>query len=359
MVKNYRMDYLKLVDFVKEIFIKHGVNEENSLIISESLVDADLRNVISHGVMRACNYIDRITHGGTTPNPDIKIIHETPTTALLDGDNGLGSIVSEFAVKLAREKAEKNGISFITVRGSSHYGAAARWAIKLSGDDMIGMTGSNTEPLICITGGKSKGIGNNPFSCAFPTGSYGHICYDVACSVMAGGKMLAEYKLPGKNLPLGCFLDIEGNPTTDPNQAALMMPFGGHKGYGLAVVGEMFSSILSGGNFGYGIGSQYDSLDKPSHISHYYMALKIDTLRNLQDYKNDADKFVKYLHELPKSDDTKNIYFPGELERISKEDKIKNGVIVQSMVIEDLISIGKKAGLTEDSWSFLTEHPIE
>ncbi len=358
MTRNYKVNYKELEEFVRDIFIKYGINEKNSKIISESLVDADLRNVISHGVMRVGIYIDRITNGGTTPNPNIRIINETPTTALIDGDNGLGSISSEVAVELARKKAETYGISFVTVRGSSHYGAAARWSLKLSGNDMIGMTGSNVEPLICVTGGKSKGIGNNPFSCAFPTGSYGHICFDAACSVMAGGKMLAEYKLPGKELPQGCFLDNEGNPTTDPNQASLMMPFGGHKGYGLAVAVEMFSSILSGGNFGNDIGKQYDELDKPSNISHCFMAIKIDAFRELKEYKCDADKFVEYLHSLPKGENVDKIYFPGELEQISKENKIKNGVLVQSLVIEDLINIAKKAGLCEDSWSFLKENPI-
>lgn len=321
MSQNYKVDHRLLEEFVSDIFKKYKVSDKNAKMVSKALVDADLRNVISHGVMRVGNYVDRIVHGGATINPNITVVNETPTTALIDGDDGLGAIVSEFAVKMAREKAKQEGLSFITVRRSNHFGAAARWAIKLSGDDMIGFTGSNVAPTVCITGGKSKGIGNNPFSYAFPTKSYGHVCLDVACSVMAAGKMVAEYKLKGKKLPVGSYLDKEGNSTIDPEQAVLMMPFGGHKGYGLAVVVEMFTSILSGGNFGDAMGSQYGILDKPNHISHFFLALNIGALRDINDYKENADSFFEYLHNLPKSDGIEKIYVPGELENISRQIK--------------------------------------
>jgi len=334
----------------------HGLSEGDADQVAECLVNADLRNVISHGVVRMGNYVDRLKGGGAKAKPDITIVSETPTTAILDGDDCLGSVVSNRAVAMAREKAAASGMGFVTVRRSNHFGMAAFWSIKLAGNDMIGYSGSNVEPIVCVTGGKSGGIGNNPFSYAFPTKNHSVVCFDAACSVMAGGKKF-EYQRLGKQLPEGAFCTKDGKPTTDPFHADLMLPFGGHKGYGLAVVVEMFSSILSGGNFGSAMGSQYHKLNSPAHSAHYFMAIKIDAFRPLEDFHKSADAFVDYLHNLPRADGVSRIYVPGELENESKAQKEKDGLRIQDLVLDDLIKLGKEVGLNEARSAFFKAKP--
>lgn len=358
MAELYRVDHSALEAYCREIFTAAGLDGGDAQIVARSLVDADLRNVISHGVTRIGNYMDRLQKGGAKARPAIAVVSETPSTALLDGDDCLGSVVAERAVALAREKAKTCGLSYVAVRRSNHYGAAARWAMKLAGDDMIGATGSNVEPLICVTGGSSKGIGNNPFSFAFPTGAHGPVCYDVACSVMAGGKLF-DYRREGRPIPEDCFLDGAGNPTTDPNSAALMMPFGGHKGYGLAVVVEMLSSILAGGNYGGAMGSQYGRLDAPNHIAHSFIAIDIAAFRPLEAYKASADGFADYLQGLPRRAGVERIVIPGQLENESKEQKIAAGIPFRPKQLAELEAYGLRAGLPPERSAFLRARPVE
>ena len=358
MIVSYSVQKNDLADYCGKIFEGMGLSKENAGSVVNSLIDADLRNVSSHGVVRVSNYVNRLKNKGTVPNPCITHLVETPTTVTIDGGNGLGAIASEYAVTLARAKAKEVGIAVATVSNSNHYGTAAYWAIKLSGTDMVGLSCSNVEPLICVTGGASKGIGNNPVAYASPTRSFGHVCYDVACSMMAGGKLF-EYQMANKQLPEGCFLDSTGKPTTDPFAAHLMRPFGGHKGYGIAVMVEMLTSILSGGKFGTSMGSQYGILDKPNHISHFFLAMRIDAFRSLEEYLDDADGFVNYLHNLPKSEGTESIYYPGELENRSKTAKLKDGILLRAQLVDELVELGRENGVPQHCEEFFRRNPVE
>ena len=351
-VKLYHVDPKELLVYCKEIFIGHGLSEEDAKQVASSLVDADLTNVISHGVVRVGNYVDRLKQGGAKAKPNITVVSESPASALLDGDDSLGSVASHKAVQMAREKALAIGMGCVTVRRSNHYGTAAFWSVKLAGDDMIGFSASNVEPIVCISGGKTKGIGNNPFSYAFPTKKHGHLCFDAACSVMAFGKKF-EYQHLKKQLPEGAFCDIDGNPTTDPFKAEVLLPFGGHKGYGLAVVVEMLTSILSGGNFGIDMGSQYGKLNSPNHSAHCFMAMRIDMFRPLEDFYKSADGLIDYLHSLPKSDGVERLYVPGEIENESRAKKEKDGLEIQEQVLDDLVKLGGEVGLGEARSAFL------
>ena len=246
----------------------------------------------------------------------------------------------------------------VAVRNSAHYGAASYWALKFAQHDMIGMSCSNVEPYMAVTGGNGRNIGNNPIAYAFPTKSYGCISYDIACSKMAGGKALA-YALLGKQLPPDSFLDKDGKPTLDPNAAYSPLPFAGHKGYGLAVVVEMLTSVLANGAIGKDIGSQYDLIEKPNSISHFFMAFKIDLFQELAAYYKKADEFVEYLRNLPKAENVKKIYFPGELEQISKADKLKNGLTLGADLVDELAGFAKEAGLPDDEVASIKKYPLD
>lgn len=358
MTKSYNVKADFLISYCKDILIGYGVTPENAEIVSKSLVEADLRNVTSHGVMRLAIYLKRIKSGGTKGNPNITIERETPVSALINGDNGLGSIVSEKATDIVLEKAKQAGIAVVVAKNSAHYGSASYWAMKLAEHNMVGMSCSNVEPYMAVTGGHGRDIGNNPIGWAFPTKSYGTISYDVACSKMAGGKAIA-YRMLKKPLPEDCFLDRNGNPTTNADEAYIPVPFAGHKGYGLAVVVEMLTSVLAGSVFGKGIGSQYDLIDKPNVISHFFMAFKLDLFQELDEYYKKADSFIEYLRNRPKAQGVQHIYYPGEIENNSTAQKLENGIILSAAQVEELVGFAYEAKIPQEKADLLKQNPVD
>lgn len=357
MGKFYKVEAQQLIDYCTDIFVGYGVTRENAQVVASSLVEADLRHVTSHGVIRLSVYVKRLRSGGTKGNPQVTVVRETPISALIDGDNGLGSIVSKKAMEIAIEKIEHSGIAVVGVRNSAHYGTAAYWALKMAERDMVGISCSNVEPYMAAAGGKGHDIGNNPISFAFPTKSYGPVCYDVACSKMAGGKIMA-YALLGKDLPEGCFLDKNGTPTNSTDIAEIPRPFAEHKGYGLAVSVEMLTSILTGSAFGTDIGSQYNLIDQPNVISHLFLGFKIDLFRDPKEYRAAADQFIEYLKALPRADGADHIYFPGELERDSKKDMLANGIVLPADLVCELVEYAHEAGVPEEKSAAMKAAPI-
>ena len=329
----------KLEKLVGRIFEKNGLTPEDAAILAGSLVDANIRGMHSHGVLRVENYIKRIQQGGTDPHAEIRIVRETPFSATIDGGNGLGSVVSTHAMRICRAKAEEVGIACVAVRNSNHYGTAAYYCEQLAGDDMIAFSCSNVEPLMAPPGATRVAIGNNPFCMVAPAGKHPFISSDMATSQVAWGKVL-NYRLNEEKLPGLWAIDENGNATDDPMAARFLMPMGMHKGYGVAVLLEILCSLLSGGKFGDDINSMYGNLDKPNELSHFFMAMKISAFRDLEEYRADMDKFIEYLQSIP----TKNgghIVVPGELEAASKERALRDGIELTDGLLRELLEMDR------------------
>lgn len=358
MSKSYIVFHDELETFVRNIFLAFGLEEDEANIVAHTLIEADLRGIYTHGVIRVGVYLERLRQGGTLAGQKCTVLSETSTTALLSGNNGIGAVISNEAVTLARKKAQESNIGAVCVKLSNHFGIGAFWAQKLAGDNMIGFACSNVEPLMPATGGKTPTIGNNPFSIAVPNGKGTHMCLDMACSVVAAAKMF-EYQLRNEQMPLGWFLNKEGQPTTDPFSASMVLPFGGYKGYVLAVMVEAMTSLLSGGNFGYDIGSQYGDLKNPNHISHYFMAIKIDAFRELEDFKRSVDRYIEYLHNIPTVDNSSRVYYPGEIEEINRRKSLSKGIQLSANLVEELCQIAISVGLDEPACAFLKRMPVE
>lgn len=358
MINNYLMNHEKLQAFASRIFQKMGVLKEHADSIAEGFVDADLRGVPSHGVHRIIQYFPRIKGGGLNIRPNIKIVNETSVTAVIDGDYASGYPVSQMAIELARKKANEHGLAYVAVRNMEHFGMAALWSRKLAENDMIGLTGSTVEPSVIATGSKAPGVGGNPFSYAFPTNKYGHICLDISCNVMAYGKMQAEYLLRNRPLPENAFFDEHGVMTTDASKARFAAPFGGHKGYGLAIAVECMSSLLAAGAFGDRMGHYNDPQDH-NKISAYFIAARIDAFRPAQAYREDADAYIEYLHGLPPAEGAKQVYFPGEIENHNKAKSLAEGVKIGPGVVEEIETVCIELGIPEEEYAFLRQHPME
>ena len=207
----------KLENIVTAILEKNNVPTEEAQVVATSLVDADLRGVSSHGVVRLPIYLTRLQNGVIPSKAKIEIVKETESTAVIDGKDGLGQVISKKAIDLLLEKAEKNAISAVTVRNSNHYGAAAYWASKIQEKNMIGFSFSNVEPLMTPPGGAAARIGNNPISIVVPTGDSRPIVIDMATSTVPLGKIVSA-KSKGESIPEGWAVDSTGKPTTDPNE---------------------------------------------------------------------------------------------------------------------------------------------
>jgi len=337
MPEMYTVPVDKLHEIVALIFKRNGLSNEDSAVMADSLLDANLRGMHSHGVLRVENYIKRIKTGGTNPYANIQIIRETPFSAVIDGDNGLGAVISSKAAGLCRKKAEEVGISCVAVRHSNHYGTSAYWCEKMAKNDMIAFSCSNVEPLMGPPGATKVAIGNNPFSMVTPAGRYHYVTSDMATSQVAWGKVL-NYRLLDQKLPGAYGVDERGNATDNPHLAKFLAPMGAHKGYGVAVLLEILSSLLAGGEFGTDINSMYGNVDKPNKLSHFFMAMKIDAFRSLDEFTADMEKFVEYLQSIPTSDGG-HIIVPGELEENNKQTQLKNGIEITDTLAKELLDM--------------------
>ena len=333
----YTVPVAKLQEIVSTIFEKNGLNAKDASTMAERLLDANLRGMHSHGVLRVENYIKRIKSGGTDPNAEIKVIRETPFSAVLDGGNGLGAIVSTRAMEICRQKAEQIGIACVAVRNSNHYGTSAFYCERMAKDDMIAFSCSNVEPLMGPPGATKVAIGNNPFSMVTPAGKYHYVASDMATSQVAWGKVL-NYRLLDQRLPGPFGVDANGNATDNPHEAKFLAPMGAHKGYGVAVLLEILCSLLAGGEFGYDINSMYGNIDKPNKLSHFFMAMKIEAFRDLADFTADMEKFVEYLQSIPTADGG-HIVVPGELEEANKAKQMAEGIEITEALAQELLEM--------------------
>lgn len=342
----------KLTALIAKIFLGNGLSQEDADIIAGALVEANLTGRASHGVLRTKAYVERIQKGGANIAPHIRVLSETDTTALIDGDNALGMLVAYKASQLTREKAEKAGMACVVTKNSNHYGAAAAWTDMMARDDMIAFCCSNTAPLMAPPGGRDVALGTNPLCVTVPTASYGTVCLDIATSMVAQGKLF-DYRLKHQRLPDGWAVDEKGLPTNDPDAAAFLVPFAAHKGYGIAVMIEIMSALLAGGAFGREINDMYQDVEKPNLVSHCFMAVKIGAFRDLAQFRADMDRFVDYLHSIPPVEGQR-VYFPGEIEQISRQKALLEGLQLPEDLIAELTALGTASGV-QDAADYLRE----
>jgi LDH2 family malate/lactate/ureidoglycolate dehydrogenase len=338
-------EFGNLVLLGANIFEKCGMFADDAKILVDSLLDADMRGVKSHGLLRIPSYVEQLNKGEFNGKPKIQVTKETSFSLVLDGDNGAGSVVSSKAVDMCRKKALETGLAIVVVKKSNHFGTAGYWALKLAGDDMIGFSSTNSVPIVSPPGGISRGIGSNPFSFSIPAGGGEAICLDISVGVMAQGKIF-EYARLNKPLPDNAWLGPDGEITTDPNKFPIteyvMMPFGMHKGFGLGIVIEMISSALADTEFH----REYSGLDNGKiGLCHTFMAVCIENFVDLRSYKKHVNDYIEYVHSLPVKEHAPNILYPGEIEAGLFAKHNKEGLEIAVQVLDEAIDIAKKMGL--------------
>ncbi len=340
--------------FVTNVYEKLGVPNADAQTAAEIAVAADLRGVDSHGVVMLPRKVDYMKRGLIEPRPRIQIDRESPATALLDGGNGLGSVVSRQAMELCIEKARKVGAGFVAVHDSNHYGIAGYYAMMALEHGMIGISMTNTTPIVVPTFGSKAMIGTNPISVAAPAGQERPFVLDMATSVVPSGKM-AVYRNLGKKIPTGWAIDSEARSMSEPAEVTTMLysrtgggllplggegeEFGGHKGYGLALMADIFSGILSGAAFGPYVYPSKDGKQAPGNVGHFFGALDIDSFRPIADFKRTMDEIIGALKLAAKAPGQDRIYIHGEKEFEMEEERRRKGIPLHDQVIASMRSL--------------------
>jgi LDH2 family malate/lactate/ureidoglycolate dehydrogenase len=331
------------MEFCHQAFQKAGMSEENSRIAADTLVSANLRGVDSHGVMRFHSYIQRLVDGGANPSPQIRAVSRGASFVRLDGDCGLGLVVSPHAMNEAIEIASRSGVGVAAVFNSDHFGAAAYYAMMALEHDMIGVAMTNASPVMALWGGKNRFMGNNPIAVAVPSGEELPIVLDMAVSKVAGGKLrMAEKR--GEKIPLDWLLDTNGNPTDNPKQfgeGGTLLPFG-IKGYGLGVIVEVLCGILSGGRILDELPHWMTDTAGPAEICHFMMAIHVNAFLPVGDFKNRVDQLIQKIHSAPRAPGVDRIYLPGEIEHLEEQKRKAEGIPLPRAVYEDLLEIGRE-----------------
>ncbi len=350
--------YNHLRDFSYSVFIKMGCSEEDAQIASKTLVSADLRGVDSHGVARLSGYVRLWEANRINPKPDIKIVHETPSTAVIDGDAGLGLVVGPKSMEIAMEKAQKVGTGWISVKNSNHFGIAGFHSMLALKQDMIGISMTNASPLVAPTWSKERMLGTNPISVAIPAGEEPAFVADFATTTAANGKLeiLQRKKEPS---PHGWIQDEEGRPTTDAfgvKNGGALLPLGGdkihgsHKGYCLGSIVDIFSAVLSGASYGPWAPPFVSFLpvadDMPGEgLGHFFGAMRIDAFQPKESFKNHMDHWIKRFRSAKPVEGEDAVLIPGDPEREMENERIKNGIDLLKPVEKDLKELAEKFNL--------------
>jgi LDH2 family malate/lactate/ureidoglycolate dehydrogenase len=357
----YPIEYLR--QFVVQVFGRLGVPDVDAEPAADVLVAADRRGIDSHGVSRLKAYCDLIAAGRVRPRATITVLRETPSTAAVDGGNGLGLVVGPQANAIAINKALAAGTGWVTVRNSTHYGIAGYYAMTAAERGLIGWSMTNAARAVVPPGGAERMLGTNPIAVAFPAGKHEPaVVIDFATSAVAFGKIQLAMRA-GKPLPHGWIVDRDGRPATDP-QALLnggaMVPLGGdvetggHKGYCLGALVDLFCGLLSGANWGpfvppFLLGQhQEPERSVGPGIGHFFGAMRVDAFIDPAEYRARLDDWVRTFHATRPAAGSAGVLVPGDPERRAEEFRSAAGVPLPPAVVADLRTVGERVGVSFD-----------
>ena len=338
----------RLRDIASQLLQGAGASEEEASIISRHSIGANLAGHDSHGIIAIPTYIDRIKRGHIVPGAPFEVLRETPTTTVVDGHWGFGYVVSERAMQTTIDKARQSGVAATTVFRQSHIGRVGDYPIMAANSGMIGlMTADSGRAAKSVVpfGGRETRLGTNPICIAMPSNLDGPMFLDMATSAVAGGK-IGVAVARGAAIPEGWILDSDGNPTTDPSalgQGGVQLPLGGsegHKGYGLSVMVEILSGILTGLGFGHDPSGRHND-------GCFMAAFNVEAFRPLADFKREVTEFAHYLKSSPPAPGFTQVFYPGELEHLRTQRLLEEGIFVEEATWERLRALASDLGLDD------------
>lgn len=354
----YTFSEQELREFTENVFLKMGCPQDDAQLAADVLLRSDLRGIDSHGVARLSGYVRLWEKERINASPTVKVVHETATTATVDGDGGLGLVVAPFAMKVAIEKAKIYGSGWVAVKNSNHFGIAGYHALLAVEQDMIGISMTNASPLVAPTYANERLLGTNPMCYAFPAGQYPPVVVDMATAAAANGKLEIAQRA-NQSIPEGWVQDKNGNTATDPHElkkGGSLLPLGSdkehgsHKGYGLSATVDILSAVLSGANYGPWVPPFVAFLEPPTDpvgagIGHFFGAMRVDGFRPAQDFKDHLDNWITRFKSAKTVDPEKKVIIPGEPEYAFENERKKNGIPLIDAVVNDLNELALKLGI--------------
>ncbi len=350
--------YDQLYTFTHSIFRAIGCSENDATTATKVLLSADVRGIDSHGIARLSGYVRLWEAKRVNAAPEVKIIHESPSTAVVDGDSGLGLVVAPFAMQVAIDRAKTCGTGWVSVSNSNHFGIAGYHSMMCLEHDMIGISMTNASALVAPTFSTEKMLGTNPICVAIPACKEPPFVADLATTTAANGKLeiLQRKKL---HTPDGWVQTKDGEPTNDANilkQGGALLPLGGdwehgsHKGYALGSVVDIFSAILSGANYGPWVPPFPAYVPMPENqpgkgIGHFFGAMRIDAFRTAADFKHHMDHWIQRFRTATPIAGHEKVLIPGDPEREMEAIRMKDGIPLLEQVIADLAGLGERFGV--------------
>ncbi|MBR5468540.1 MAG: Ldh family oxidoreductase [Firmicutes bacterium] len=355
----FNIHYENIKALSLEVFEKMGFTADESAIITDVLLTSDMYGIESHGVQRMVRYYNTMKNGRLHMGTKWEVVHETPISAVIDNNAGMGQLVGHYAMNLAIEKAKKNGAGFVTVRNSNHYGIAGYYAKMACKEGLIGMSTTNSEAIMVPTFGRMPMIGTNPIAIAMPAEPYDFL-FDASTTVVTRGKV-EVYNKKGSPLPDGWTINAEGTPCSDANEVLQsinekrgggILPLGGneeltgsHKGYGYGMVAEIFSSILS-----LGLTSNYTNIGSTGGTCHGFVAINPNLFGNPEEIKAHFSAYLEELRQSPKAVGQTRIYTHGEKEVEAYEKRLEEGIPVNSKTLEEMKTICDEFGVDMEKY---------
>lgn len=351
--------YDQLYQFTFSVFKSIGCSDTDAATATIGLIAADLRGIDSHGVARLSGYTRLWEANRVNPKPDIRIVHETPSTAVVDGDAGLGLVVAPFAMKVAIEKAKNVGTGWVSVSNSNHFGIAGHHAMMALEHDMIGMAMTNASALVAPTFSIERMLGTNPIAVAIPANEQPPFVADFATTTAANGK-LEILQRKQADTPEGWVQDKEGNASTDANilkkQGALLplgsdREHGSHKGYALGSIVDIFSAVLSGASYGPWAPPFPAYVAMPENmpgkgLGHFFGAMRIDAFRSADEFKSHMDNWIQRFRSATPAPGHERVLIPGDPEREMETIRMKEGIPLVDSVVEDLKLVAQKFAIS-------------
>ena len=353
-----RYTYGELFAFSNAVFLKLGCSEDDALLATQVLLSADLRGIDSHGIARLSGYVRLWEAKRVNAKPVINILHQTPSTATVDGDSGLGLVVAPKAMQIAIDKAKQVGTGWVSVQNSNHFGIAGYHAMMALEEDMIGICMTNASPLVAPTFSIERLLGTNPICVAVPAGSQPPFVADLATTTAANGK-LEILQRKNEEAPVGWIQDKEGASSTNAHElktGGALLPLGGdrehgsHKGYALGAVVDIFSAVLSGANYGPWVPPFPAYVPMPTGmpgkgIGHFFGAMRIDAFRPAEEFKQHMDNWISRFRSAKTVEGFERVIIPGDPEREMERERRTNGIPLLKVVVDDLNALAEALGL--------------
>jgi L-2-hydroxycarboxylate dehydrogenase (NAD+) len=357
-LKLMNFPYPQLSRFANEIFIKIGCPPDQAKKATDVLLSADARGIDSHGLARLSGYVRLWEAKRINSKPTMKIVHESPSTAVVDGDQGLGLVIAPYAMEIAIRKAQTCGTGWVAVKNSNHFGIAGKHAMLALEHDMIGMAMTNASPLVAPTFSVERLLGTNPICVAIPAGKQPPFVADFATTTAANGK-LEILQRKNQDAPVGWIQKKNGSASTNPHElkdGGALIPLGSdrehgsHKGFCLGAWVDIFSAVLSGANYGPWVPPFVSFLAPPADpvgegIGHFFGAMRVDAFRPAEEFKQHMDNWITRFRSAKTVDGQPAVIIPGDPERQSEIERMKDGIPLDPKVVVDLKELGEKFGV--------------